>query len=44
MTLIVMTLVVVTLLIAALAIYLFMIGVVLNRTATNLGDCVQMDL
>jgi hypothetical protein len=41
MTLIVLTVVVVGLLIAALAIYLFMIGVLLNRTASNLGDCLS---
>ena len=41
MTLVVLTVVVVGLLIAVLAIYLFMIGVALNRTAGNLGDCLQ---
>ncbi|MGA8518230.1 MAG: hypothetical protein WB735_08835 [Pseudonocardiaceae bacterium] len=39
MTLIVSTVVVIALLIAALAIFLFMIGVQLNRTADNLDDC-----
>lgn len=41
MTLIVMTVVVIGLTIAAFAIYLFVIGVLLNRTADSLGDCVQ---
>lgn len=41
MTLIVMSVVVITLMIAAFAIYLFMIGNLLNRTADNLGDCQQ---
>lgn len=41
MTLIVLTVVVIALMIAVLAIYLFVIGVLLNRTADNLGDCVQ---
>ena len=41
MTLIVSTVVVIALLIAVLAIYLFMIGALLNRIAENLGDCVQ---
>ncbi len=41
MTLIVLTVVVITLFIAVLAIYLFIIGVLLNRTADNLGDCLQ---
>jgi uncharacterized protein YoxC len=41
MTLIVMTIIVIGLMIAALAIYLFMIGELLNRTAGNLGDCLQ---
>jgi hypothetical protein len=41
MTLIVMTVVVGGLLIVSLAIYLFMIGVLLNRTAGNLGDCLD---
>ncbi|MGH3822579.1 MAG: hypothetical protein ACRDRA_07030 [Pseudonocardiaceae bacterium] len=41
MTLIVMTVVVIALLLVALAIYLFVIGVLLNRTADNLGDCLQ---
>ncbi|HEX4100892.1 MAG TPA: hypothetical protein VHY21_10175 [Pseudonocardiaceae bacterium] len=39
MTLIVSTVVVIALLIAALAIFLFMIGVQLNRAADNLDDC-----
>lgn len=39
MTLIVSTVVVIALLIAVLAIFLFMIGALLNRTADNLGDC-----
>jgi hypothetical protein len=41
MTLIVLTVVVIALLIAVLAIYLFTIGVLLNRTANNLDDCLQ---
>lgn len=41
MTLIVMTVTVATLMIAVLAVYLFMIGGLLNRTADNLGDCLQ---
>jgi HAMP domain-containing protein len=41
MTLIVLTIVVVALLIAALAVFLFMIGALLNRTADNLDDCAQ---
>lgn len=41
MTLISLTIVVIALLIAALAVYLFMIGTLLGRTAENLGDCLQ---
>ncbi|MGH3811458.1 MAG: hypothetical protein ACRDUV_03235 [Pseudonocardiaceae bacterium] len=41
MTLIVLTVVVIALLIAVLAIFLFAIGVLLNRTADNLDDCVE---
>lgn len=41
MTLIVLTIVVVALLVAVLAIFLFTIGVQLNRTADNLDDCSQ---
>jgi hypothetical protein len=41
MTLIVSTVVVIALLIAVLAIYLFMIGVLLNRIANNLDDSLQ---
>lgn len=41
MTLIVLTVVVVALLIAALAVFLFIIGALLNRTANNLDDCAQ---
>jgi hypothetical protein len=41
MTLVVVTVAVVGLLIATLAIYLFMIGAALNRTAGNLSDCAQ---
>lgn len=41
MALVVLTVVVVGLMITVLAIYLFMIGVLLNRTAGNLGDCLQ---
>lgn len=41
MTLIVLTIVVVALMVAALAVYLFMIGTLLSRTAGNLGDCLQ---
>ena len=37
----VLTVVVIGLLIAALAVYLFMIGVLLKRTAAALGDCLQ---
>jgi hypothetical protein len=41
MTLTVLSVVVIALLIAVLAIYLFVIGVLLNRTADNLDDCLQ---
>lgn len=41
MTLIIMTVVVIVLTVAVLAIYLFVISVPLNRTADNLGDCLQ---
>ncbi|MGH3780088.1 MAG: hypothetical protein ACRDRO_05485 [Pseudonocardiaceae bacterium] len=41
MILIVLTVVVIALLVAVLAIYLFAIGVLLNRTAHNLDDCLQ---
>ena len=41
MTLISVTVVVVGLLIAALALYLFLIGAALDRTAGNLSDCLQ---
>ena len=41
MTLIVLTVVVIVLLIAVLAIFLFTIGVLLNRIADNLDDCLQ---
>lgn len=41
MILTVLTVVVIALLIAALAIFLFTIGVQLNRTADNLDDCAQ---
>lgn len=41
MSLIVLTILVIALFIAVLAIYLFAIGMVLNRTAGNLGDCLQ---
>jgi hypothetical protein len=41
MTLVILTVVVIALLIAALAIYLFMIGVLLNRTADNLDDSLR---
>lgn len=41
MTLISLTVVVIALFVAVLAIYLFMIGGLLNRTANNLGDCLQ---
>ena len=41
MTLVVLTVVVIGLLIAVLAIFLFLIGMLLNRTADNLDDCVQ---
>jgi hypothetical protein len=41
MTLIVLTVVVIVLLIAALGIFLFRIGMLLNRTADGLADCVQ---
>ncbi|MGH3872379.1 MAG: hypothetical protein ACRDSR_12850 [Pseudonocardiaceae bacterium] len=41
MTLIVLTIVVIALLIAVLAIFLFVIGALLNRTADNLDDCSQ---
>lgn len=39
MTLILLTVVVIATLIAVLAIYLFVIGVLLNRIADNLDDC-----
>jgi hypothetical protein len=39
MTLIILTVVVIGLLIAVLAMYLFVIGVLLNRIANNLDDC-----
>jgi hypothetical protein len=41
MTLIISTVVVIALLVAVLVIYLFVIGVLLNRTADNLDDCLQ---
>jgi hypothetical protein len=41
MTLIVLTVVVIALLIAVLAIFLFRIGMLLNRTADDLDDCAQ---
>lgn len=41
MTLIILTVVVIALLIAVLAIFLFVIGMLLSRTAENLDDCVQ---
>ena len=41
MTLIVLTVVVIALLIAVLALFLFAIGVLLNRVADNLDDCLQ---
>ncbi|MGH3913511.1 MAG: hypothetical protein ACRDTC_08885 [Pseudonocardiaceae bacterium] len=41
MTLIILAVVVIALLIAVLANYLFIIGVLLNRVADNLGDCLQ---
>ncbi|MDQ2790188.1 MAG: hypothetical protein DLM60_03540 [Pseudonocardiales bacterium] len=41
MILIVLTVVVIALLIAALAIFLFRIGMLLNRTADDLEDCAQ---
>jgi hypothetical protein len=41
MTLIVLTVVVIALLIATLAIYLFVIGMLLNRIADNLDDSLQ---
>lgn len=41
MPLIVLTIVVIALMITALAVYLFMIGTLLSRTAGNLGDCLQ---
>ena len=41
MILIVLTVVVIALLIAVLASYLLAIGVLLNRIAGNLGDCLQ---
>jgi len=40
-TLVVVTVVVIGLLLAGLAIYLLKVGVLLNRTAENLGDCLQ---
>lgn len=41
MTLTVLTVAVIALFIGVLAIYLFMTGVLLNRIAGNLGDCLQ---
>ena len=41
MTLVVLTVIVLALLVAALATYLFKVGVLLNRTADNLGDCLH---
>lgn len=41
MTLITLTVIVVALLVAVLANYLFMMGILLNRIADNLGDCLQ---
>lgn len=41
MTLVFLSVVVIALLIAVLAIYLFAIGVLLNRTANNLDDSLQ---
>lgn len=41
MTLIISTVVVIALLVTVLVIYLFVIGVLLNRTADNLNDCLQ---
>ncbi len=41
MTLLVLTVFVIALLVAALAIFLFALGVLLNRTADNLDDCVH---
>jgi hypothetical protein len=41
MTLVVLTVIIIGLLIAVLAIYLFVIGGLLKRTAENLGDCLQ---
>jgi hypothetical protein len=41
MTLIILTVVVIASLIAVLAVFLFAIGVLLNRIADNLDDCLQ---
>ncbi len=41
MTLVTLTVVVIACFIAALAVYLFMIGALLSRTADGLGDCLQ---
>jgi type II secretory pathway pseudopilin PulG len=41
MTLVALTIVAIACLIAALAVYLFIIGAVLSRTADGLGDCLQ---
>jgi hypothetical protein len=41
MTLVVLTIVVIACFITALALYLFMIGALLGRTADGLGDCLQ---
>jgi uncharacterized protein YoxC len=41
MTLVFLSVVVIALLIAVLAIYLFVLGVLLNRTADNLDDSLQ---
>ncbi|HEV7828240.1 MAG TPA: hypothetical protein VGP04_05195 [Pseudonocardiaceae bacterium] len=41
MSLVILTIVVITCFIATLAVYLFIIGAVLGRTADGLGDCLQ---
>ncbi|MGQ0773870.1 MAG: hypothetical protein ACT4NY_05550 [Pseudonocardiales bacterium] len=41
MTLTILSIIVIALLIVVLANYLFMIGILLNRIADNLGDCLQ---
>ncbi|MGH3937690.1 MAG: hypothetical protein ACRDTG_03500 [Pseudonocardiaceae bacterium] len=41
MTLVALTVIVIVLLVAVLTNYLFLVGMLLNRIAENLGDCLQ---